>query len=62
MCLVPQILCLVPWILKLPQGMPLDCLGLVTRKACDSGSNGTLTIGEKVLGRLPPKGISQVAD
>ena len=36
------------------QGMPVEYLALVTRGACVSGPHGTETIGESVLGRLPP--------
>lgn len=38
------------------QGMPLDHLALVARKACVSRSHQTITIGERVLGRLPSPG------
>ena len=35
------------------QGMSLDCLALVVRRACVLGSLGTVAIKERVLGRLP---------
>lgn len=40
------------------QGMPLDHLALEARRACVPGSHGTVTIGETVLGRLPPQGTA----
>lgn len=37
------------------QEMPLGHLALVAREACVSRSNGTVTIQETILGRLPPR-------
>ena len=38
------------------QGTPLDCLVLKTRRPCITGSHGTVTIRETILGRLSPPG------
>lgn len=38
------------------QGIPLDLLALVARGACVPGSHRTVTIGERVLGRVPSPG------
>lgn len=54
--LVPQFLLPVPVFAAAAQGMPLDHLALMARRVCIPGSHGTLTIGDRVLGRLPPPG------
>lgn len=40
------------------QRIPLDILALVARRVCIPGSHGTVTIRERVLGKLPPQGTA----
>ena len=46
----------VPVFAAATQGMPLDCLALVPRRACVFAPHRIVTFGETVLGRLPPSG------
>lgn len=52
----PAVLSVVLVFATATQGLLLDCLGLVARRACILGSHQSLTIGEVTLGRLPTLG------
>lgn len=55
-CLVPWCLCLAPVVFTaVAEGTPLDCLLM---GACILGSHGTMEIGERVFGMLPPPGTA----
>lgn len=58
MCLVSQLLCVMPGFVTPAHGILLDHLDLAANGACACGYHGTLTNGETIFGQLPPPGHS----